>query len=334
MKNIPDGDLVLKGILDGSHAFVGPEIVQFDITNRCDNNCLCCWNNSPLLGDPSEERKKEKEKELPFVLVKKVISELKEMGTKTLFFAGGGEPFIHPKAMEILSFAKESGMRVAVNTNFNFIDKKRAREIVDFKIDHIHVSLLSGTAQTYGLVHPNKREEDFYKIKEVLNYIALLKQKKGQHLYHPLPHINLYYVMFNSNYNEIKEMVDLAIDVKADSVEFPLIDTISGKTDVLLLNKEQADKISVDISSQLKRLEEYNKGVPVKTNIVYVDGLSKRISSDFVESGFYESDIVSKQPCYVGWNFARILANGQVNPCLKAHRISIGNIYEEPFRDI
>ena len=114
-------DLLLKGILDGSYAFTGPEIVQFDITNRCNNNCICCWNNSPLLGELTEEKRKEKECELPFDLVKKTIGELREMGTKTLFFAGGGEPFIHPQIMEILECAKDNGMRVCINTNFTFL---------------------------------------------------------------------------------------------------------------------------------------------------------------------------------------------------------------------
>jgi hypothetical protein len=39
-------------------------------------------------------------------------------------------------------------------------------------------------------------------------------------------------------------------------------------------------------------------------------------------------------PCYVGWFFARILPDGNVNSCLKSHRIPVGNIYKHSFRDI
>jgi MoaA/NifB/PqqE/SkfB family radical SAM enzyme len=334
MNELPADDFILKGILDGAKAFIGPEIVQFDITNRCNNNCLCCWNNSPLLGEPSVERKKEKEYELPFDLIKKTIGELREMGTRILFLAGGGEPFMHPQIMEILRYAKQSNMRIFINTNFTLLDKERAKEIVDLKIDHIHVSLLAGTAKTYCLVHPNKTEETFYKMTEVLQYIAQLKKEKNQHLYNPLPHINLYYVIFNKNYEDINRIVDLAIAIKADSIEFTPIDVIPNKTDVLLLNKEQIARVTKDVNYQLRRLDRYNEHEPVKTLIEQSDSFLKRIQSPAALKGKYESKTITKQPCYVGWAFVRILANGNVNPCLKAHRISVGNIYQDSFKDI
>lgn len=328
------GDNILKGVLDGSLAFTGPEIVQFDITNRCNNNCICCWNNSPLLGESDELKKKELSYELPLGLVKKTIKELRDMGTKTLFFAGGGEPFIHPDIMEILRYAKENRMRVFVNSNFTLIDEGRAEQLVNLKIDHIHVSLLAGTAATYTIIHSNKTEEAFYKIKNTLEYIAFLKENKKQHLYNPLPHINLYYVIFNRNYREIAEMVDLAIQVKADSVEFTPVDVIPGKTDGLLLDAEQAGGVVALVNEQFLRLERYNVNEPVKTYITQKDNFIKRISSSKAHEGKYESELIPRQPCYVGWMFVRINAKGEVNPCLKAHRISIGNIYEKSFKEI
>jgi len=334
MPNLEKCDFILKGILDGSKAFIGPEIVQFDITNKCNNNCLCCWNNSPLLGEPSPEKKIEKEYELPFDIVKHTINELREMGTKILFFAGGGEPFIHPQIMEILRYAKECNMKIFINTNFTLIDKERAKEIVELKVDLIHVSLLAGTAKTYTLVHPNKNEATFYNIIEVLQYIAELKREKNQHLHNPLPHINLYYVIFNKNYEDINNMVDLAISIKADSIEFTPIDVIPGRTDILLLNKEQIKSITKDINYQLKRLEKYNEDEPVKTYIEQSESFLKRINSKSALEGKYELNTITGHPCYVGWAFARINANGDVNPCLKAHKITVGNIYEKPFRDI
>lgn len=327
-------DLILKGILDGSKAFTGPEIVQFDITNRCNNNCLCCWNNSPLLGAPDEVKKREKEYELPFALVKKTIKELKKMRVKYLFFAGGGEPFMHPEIMRILEYAKKCKMKVFINTNFTLIDEKRAKMLVRLKVDHIHVSILSGNARTYSLVHPNKTEETFYKIKEILKFMALLKEKRKQHLYTPYPHINLYNVIFNKNYDNINEMVDLAIEVKADSLEFAPIDTVYGKTDSLLLDAKQVDSVTRDVKNSAARLKEYNRYQPVKTNIEQYENFLKRINAPSALKGEYEKSTILNQPCYAGWVFARILANGDVNPCLKAHKISIGNIYRNSFGQI
>jgi MoaA/NifB/PqqE/SkfB family radical SAM enzyme len=327
-------DLLLNDLKRGFRASRGPEIVQFDITNRCNNNCLCCWNRSPLLGHPDADKINENNQQLPFEVIKRTLGELKEMGTRTIFLAGGGEPFAHPDIMGILRCLKENNMRVFINTNFTLINEEMAEEIVRLKIDHIHVSLLAGTADTYVKIHPNKTPETFRRIEEILKYIGRLKEKADQHLYNPLPHINLYYVIFNKNYREIDKMVDLAIATKSDSVEFTPFDVVAGKTDSLLLNRPESLRVVELVKQQFLRLEKFNIDEPVKIYIAQKDSFIKRMKSPESLLGRYESGIVVDQPCYVGWVFARIKADGNVNPCLKAHRISVGNIYEQSFRDI
>jgi len=327
--------LVLRGILHGYRAWIGPQIVQFDVTNRCNNNCLCCWNNSPLLGEPTEEKKREKEYELPFDLIKRTIDELKEMGTKTLFLAGGGEPFMHPKIMEILRCAKENQMRIVINTNFTLVDKKMAKEIVDLKIDLMHISILAGTERTYVLTHPSKTENTFCRIKDTLKYLLYIRSRKNQVGPVPFPHIDLYYVIFNKNYQDINNMVELAMELKVNTLEFTPIDIIPGKTDVLLLNDIQRKEVLEEVKIQQHRLEEFNKqhGGRV-TFIEQYNSFINRLSAEGAVKGEYEVNTLVNWPCYVGWSFLRILANGNVIPCLKAHRISVGNIYEQSIRNI
>ncbi len=328
-------DFLLRGILDGSRAFTGPDIVQFDVTNRCNNNCLCCWNNSPLLGELSEEKIKEKGYELPFPVVARTIKELRRMGTRMLFLAGGGEPFMHPRIMDILACAKKAGMRIFMNTNFTLIDKRMAQEIVDLKIDLIHVSMLAGSAKTYALVHPNKDEAAFYRIKEVLEYLMRERKRKGQESPTPFPHIDLYYVIFNSNYRDIEDMAGFAMEVRANSLEFMPVDVIPGKTDSLLLTDVQRKEVVEAVRAQKLRLDEFNKREGgIVTFIEQYDSFMSRMSAESAVRGAYEANTVTAQPCYVGWAFARILASGDVNPCLKAHRISVGNINEQPFGKI
>ncbi len=328
-------DLVLKGILNGSRAFTGPSTVQFDVTNRCNNNCICCWNNSPLLGELPERAKKKRADELPLALIKRILKELREMGTKNLFFAGGGEPFMHPDIMVILSFAKKCGMKIFINTNFTLIDEKMAREIVDIKIDMIHVSLLAGSAKVYAAVHPNRPEETFYKIKEALKCLISYRQKKNQVSPIPFPHIDLYYVIFNKNYQDIDNMIEMAMELKANTLEFMPIDIIPGKTDVLLLNEMQKKEVLSQVLSGKQKLDDFNRrhGGAV-TFIEQYQPFVERMSAESALRGEYEVNTITRRPCYVGWAFARILADGNVNPCLKAHRISIGNVYKQSFKEI
>ena len=43
---------------------------------------------------------------------------------------------------------------------------------------------------------------------------------------------------------------------------------------------------------------------------------------------------VNDTPCYAGWDFARILTNGDVIPCCKGYRKPLGNIYHDSFHSI
>ena len=328
-------DLVLEGLLNGAQAFTGPMTVQFDVTNRCNNNCICCWNNSPFLGELSDKEKTKRKDELPLDLIKRILRELKEMGTKTLFFAGGGEPFMHPDIMEILSFAKSCDMKIFINTNFTLIDEKMARQIVDFRIDMIHVSLLAGSAGVYATVHPNRNEETFYKIKDVLKYLISYRQKKNQVSPIPLPHIDLYYVIFNKNFQDIDNMINLSMELKANTIEFMPIDIIPGKTDCLLLSEIEKKEVLRHVLSGKQKLDEFNRRHGgVVTFIEQYQPFIDRISAITALRGEYEVNTITSRPCYIGWAFARILADGNVNPCLKAHRISVGNVYNQSFKEI
>ncbi|MDP2926388.1 MAG: SPASM domain-containing protein, partial [Nanoarchaeota archaeon] len=60
----------------------------------------------------------------------------------------------------------------------------------------------------------------------------------------------------------------------------------------------------------------------------------RRLSNQETEKGVYDSSFISQNPCYVGWLFSRIMASGDVIPCLKAHKFSLGNINKKSFKNI
>ena len=242
---------------------------------------------------------------------------------------------MHPEAIGILKCAKESGMKVCLNTNFVLVDRAMAKEIVDAKVDLIHVSLLAGTPETYALVHPNRGQDDFLRIKETLTYLLWYRKDKKQEVPVPSPHIDLYYVIFNKNYRDIAKMADLAMELRTNTLEFTPADVLPGTTDVLLLNEAQKAFVLREVKIQHKRIEEFNKREGGKvTFIEQYDSFLKRLSPKEATRGRYETRTVLKQPCYVGWSFLRILADGSVIPCLKAHRIPSGNLYGNSIKDI
>ena len=308
------------GIFDGAHAYKGPHCVQIDLTNNCNNNCIACWCNSPLLGDRAIHPN-EKKKTLDYDIVIKLINRLSVMGTKELYFSGGGEPFMHPQVMDILSYAKSKGFICSLNTNFTLLNKDILNRLKEIKLDHMVISLWAATPGTYVLTHPNKSEETFLKIKGLVKWLNETKDF--------FPKVRLYNVVSSMNYKEFIQMIDFSIETLCECVEFTVVDTIPERTDKLLLNKEQI--LELFEMCKKARLDKRYYAKDGKFIISNFDQFFRRISSEYSNKAEYDRGILDKMPCYVGWLFARIIADGNVNSCLKSHRMPIGNLYEEEF---
>lgn len=313
--------LVLAGIFDGIRAFAGPYRVQIDLTNSCNNNCIACWCRSPLL----EEKKQDTKEILEYSVALDLINQLYQMDIEQIDLSGGGEPFKHPRIMDIISYIKKKSMICSINTNFTLLDEGILKQLCCLGLDYLTVSLWSATARTYAATHPNKTEETFIQIKQRLKLLAQLKQN-GK------PHVQLYNVIFNLNYREINKMINFARDVKADEVGFAFADTIPGKTDCLLLNSKERSwlvKCCEKINDKLAPDLSYNG-----LSLSGFDHFLRRAKSPSYKDAEYDKEIVPVIPCYTGWIFARVLANGNVNSCLKSHRFPIGNVYKESFSKI
>ncbi|MDD5747255.1 MAG: SPASM domain-containing protein, partial [Candidatus Omnitrophica bacterium] len=146
-----------------------------------------------------------------------------------------------------------------------------------------------------------------------------------------VPRVNIYNVVSNRNYRELPEMVDFALATNSDSLEFTVIDTIPGATDALMLTEEQRAVVTAGCEEIQKRLDNELKG---KIRIQQFEQFVRRVGNRDANCAQYDKNILEEMPCYIGWLFARILADGNVNFCLKAHRIPVGNIYAHSFTHI
>ncbi|NTV29166.1 MAG: radical SAM protein [Candidatus Omnitrophica bacterium] len=310
--------LNLLGIFHGERAFKGPDCVQIDVTGKCNNNCVSCWCNSPLLGE-RRYRGARSHKTLPALLVQGLIDELAAMGTRELFFSGGGEPFMHPGFMEILAHAKARGMHCCVNTNFTLVNEELVRRIIAIGLDEITVSVWAASAGMYVLTHPNRDEATFFRLKATLAMLNMLKGAKG-------PRVKVYNVISNLNYAEVESMVDFAEEVGADSVEFTVVDTIPGATDVLILDRDQRAAV-------LKQCDSIRRK-KARVQVLNLEHFMRRLSDNSADQAQYDSGFLGKTPCYVGWTFSRVMSDGDVNFCLKAHRVPVGNLYRNSFAEI
>ena len=328
-EDTPKGKLVstlddyrrMSGVLSKTESFIGPQLVQLDVTNLCNNDCVACWSNSPMLEDllidPASKRDT-----IPVDVVKTALRDMASIGTKEIYMAGGGDPTMHPQIFEIWELIKDLGMTLYVNTNFvRLCTEEKIKRILELGIDHFTLSMWAGSPDAYSRTHPNKGPKDFEKVKKGIAYMNQLKSEK--------PYCKVYHVISMLNYKDFYPMLDFCVETGCESVEFTLVDTIPGKTDQLLLTEEarvwlyeQCEKVWAEARENLYKN---------KVLLFGFERFMRRLSSSDSNVGDHDKNIIESFPCYIGHLFARIMPDGDINSCLKSHRVPIGNIYHQSF---
>jgi len=314
---------LLAGIHDGSHAFNGPKVVQLDIANTCSNSCLACWIRSPLLGgevcaDPVQSH------QLPFEVVTRVVSELAAMKTQCIYLSGGGNVFTHPRWLDIIRLIKKSGIFLVVHANFVDFSEQEAEQLVDIGVDDLTASVWAATPEVYVATHPDKTAEDFRRMTEVLKIISQVRDKGGI--------FRLYNVILNKNYQELEAMLEYARSCQATSVQFAMVDIVPGKTESLLLNEDEIIRLQKAVDDIERQRDYYQQ--EYKLEIHDFDLFKHRVFACGADAGEYDRSLLEGGRCYVGWMYLRILADGNVNSCLKSWRFPLGNVHKQGISQI
>jgi len=318
------GRLDLAGVMQGEVAYTGPYTIQLDVTNRCNNDCIACWLHSPLLAKTGPNAK-DRRAQLRFDLVRQMLDDAAAMGTRDIYMAGGGDPIVYPWLKETVEHAKSLGMTVAVNTNFALADEAWCDWACDVGLDDMTVSVWAGSERGYDATHPNKKPKDFHTLVERITYLNRRKREVGQG-----PTVKLYQVVSNLNWTEFNAMAELVDRTGSDAVEFTVVDTVPGHTDVLLFDDEQREQLvrwSVALQERLEAKGECHK-------LFGYDHWLRRLRTEEVTEGLGDASIVHTFPCTIGWTFLRVMPDGKVTSCLKSHRIPIGNLNEQRLPDM
>lgn len=104
-----------------------PAEIVMEITGQCNLSCGYCTNMSRRHGHVS------------FRKLKRIMDEARRCRIPAVRFTGG-EPLLHPEALQILSYAKSSGFYVLVNTNATLTNPEVLR-LLSRTTDNVLVSL-------------------------------------------------------------------------------------------------------------------------------------------------------------------------------------------------
>jgi MoaA/NifB/PqqE/SkfB family radical SAM enzyme len=225
--------------------------------------------------------------------------------------------------MELIEYTKAKGLICCLTTNFSLLNEKKVRDLIRLRVDELAISLWASNKETYQKTHPGALADTFDKIKE--NLMILTNEKKDK------PFVTLCNVICNLNFSELEEMFNFSLDTKVDGIYFTLLDTQEG-TDSLLLDEEQKQRVL----EQTEIIQKIWYGLPKEKRIKldYFDGFVSRLKQKDSLGGIYDQERVNQIPCYVGWIFTRILADGTVCPCCRGVKKPLGNINNNNFKDI
>jgi radical SAM protein with 4Fe4S-binding SPASM domain len=115
-----------------------PISVSFELTYRCNQKCLFCYQPSPhsSKGEMGTEK------------VKDVLRQLAREGTLFLSLTGG-EPLARPDFWEIARYAGSLKFALTLQTNGTLIDSSAAEKLREIGFFQAHISLLGATKATH-----------------------------------------------------------------------------------------------------------------------------------------------------------------------------------------
>lgn len=177
-------------------ARVLPKYVQIEPVGQCNLRCQMCpiqfRQSGPPHGPPAF---------MEFNTFTRIIDELPEL--EHLHLQGLGEPMMHPRFFDMVSYAANRGIRVTTNTNMTLVlNPRRARSTVSCGLECIHVSIDGATPETYERIRTRAR---FDRLLRNLQLLADARREMGGG-----PRLRLVSVVMRQNLHELADLVRLA----------------------------------------------------------------------------------------------------------------------------
>jgi|WetSurMetagenome_2_1015567.scaffolds.fasta_scaffold83663_1 radical SAM protein with 4Fe4S-binding SPASM domain len=311
----------LNKSVDSGAAAYGPISVQVLPSGICNAECIFCPIHSrsiPLeLKQKHASRLISKGKFLDIDLYRKFIDDLKELGlTKRIQFTGLGDPLVHPKFVEMVSYARAQlpNCALIVVTNGIYL-KKYCRELVDSAVDEISVSLNAGKSKTWIELNRKGTEEEFHAIIKAIEDLSRLKNP-GK------PRLTITAVLNKYNYDDLRELLTIAQRSKSEALTFIRMMVID-------LGGFQSNRDHLCSPDQFRKFEQTLEELKTNANGMYLSLCG--IGPD--DGSLDTTGVAATVPCYAGWTFTMLYPDGSIYPCCMC-ATSLGNVTKERFKDI
>jgi heme b synthase len=296
-----------------------PRLVAWELTGRCNLNCVHCRASASDKVDPNELSTEE---------IKATIDDIAGF-CKPILILTGGEPLIREDVFEIARHATEKGLRVVLGTNGTLLTSEVVGKLKDSGVQRVSISIDCAFAEEH---------DSFRGMRGA--YEASLKGieacKEGGLEFQ----INT--TVTKRNLNELQRIFDQAVELGAVAHHiFLLVPTGRGKViEDEEIPPEEYERVlnwMYDMQRRMDRKAEkplhrmFMKATCAPHFIRVIQRRAKKDGSD-ITLGRHGLDAMSSG-CMAGTGFCFISRYGEVNTC-GYMPIKAGNIREQPFRDI
>jgi radical SAM protein with 4Fe4S-binding SPASM domain len=295
-----------------------PSHLQLEITAACNLRCMMCLvRYRPPVNKLAGAMRPE--------LFHRLLGELPGLSRLTL--QGLGEPLLSPYLMEMVTTAVTRRITVGFNSNATLLNRRRAEELVDSRVDWLHVSLDGATAAAYEAVRDGA---DFDAVVANLAGLVAAKRAAGS----ATPWIRVVFVAMRDNVGELPDLVRLLARVGVDELHvqnlshsFSDADPAGRYAGIRQFTARQALWTGADSERAADAFAEAGR-------VAREHGLQLRLPQ-VVAAPIIDRPGVPG--CSWPWDAAYITSAGVVQPCCMVmgdDRVSLGRLSEQSFPQI
>ncbi len=288
-----------------------PKWIAWELTGRCNLNCVHCRASASMAGEDG----------LPTKEAKKLLDDIAEHYNPVIVLSGG-EPLLRKDLFEIAKYGTEKGFRMCIATNGTLLTDEKCKKMKEAGIKMVALSLDGSTEE----IHDNFRQQKGA-FKGTIKATKLLKK-------HDIPFI-INSSFTKRNQDDIPNVYKLAKELRATAwYMFLIVPTGRGKKIMEeLITKEDYE----DILKWHYKMEKDEEDLLVRPTCApqyyrVFRQMAKKEGKDFKRRNLTFSTGGNKG-CVAGQLIALIDHHGNVQPCSYFPKYA-GNIKEQSFKEI
>jgi MoaA/NifB/PqqE/SkfB family radical SAM enzyme len=307
-------------------------LVYFKLTPACNLRCVMCgqYGDKGVMKDRAAEEIK---KVLPLETWKRFIDEIAPQRPVTYIW--GGEPFLYPDLIPLARYIVQKGLFFSVNTNGTLMERY-AEDMVRDKWSAIFVSL-----DAFREVNDVMRGKGAYD-RVIAGFRAINREKQKQKSNYPI--LGIVTVVTNKNYKDLDNLAEASREYNLDIHIFNL-GTYTNDHIVAEQRRFMREKLDTNIDGLEGYNTGYNLGIDgqklhdILRNIHCKDYGHPMITVPVLnpeKTHTYYSDLETpvRNHCIVPWCQTNVNYNGDVHFCADYPDYILGNITQQPFKEI